>query len=180
MLAAITAAAGLSVALLFRTLRRRLRPVPHIASPAPVRWLVPSNSSARLHRRLRVVARAGVVTTGRIRTNNPEAANLAEIGDALVAEATEIDRALAATEPLAGQRRRDAVRALEQRVVRLERSTDRFCHASDDWFDAVGPHGRRAIDVNDALESVEAATRTLRQLDLTEPAEAARRSSSPS
>ena len=166
MLTATVFATGLSLAVVVRTLRRRMRPVPQIPSPAPIRWLVTSSASARLHRRLRMTARVSVVTTQRIRKGFPDAVNLADIGDALGIEASRIDVALVELEPLTGQHRRDAVQTLEGRVRRLEASTDRFCHATEDWADAVGVHARGALDVDDALQSVEEATRTLRQLHL--------------
>ena len=164
LLAVAAAATLLSLALVVRMLRRRMRPVPHLPSTAPLRWLVTSSASARLHRRLRTTARASVVTTERIRASFPDATSLVVVGEALGLEASRIERALVEVDPLTGSHRRDAIRALDARVRKLDVSTERFCHAVDDWSDAVDTHGKQAIDVDDALRSIEEATRTLRHL----------------
>lgn len=164
LLAVTVAATLLSIAVVVRMLRRRMRPVPHLASSAPLRWLVTSSASARLHRRLRATARASVVTTERIRSSFPDATNLVEVGEALGFEASRIERALVEVEPMTGSHRREAIQALDARVRKLDASTERYCHAVDDWSDAVDAHGKRQLDVDDALRSIEEATRTLRQL----------------
>jgi hypothetical protein len=165
-LAVLTATTVVAIAMMVRSLRRRLRPVPQISSAAPLRWLVTSSPSARLHRRLRTTARVGAAMTQRIRRGFPDAVGLADVGEALALEADRIDRALVELDAVRGARRRGGVRTVEERLARLEASTERFCLASEEWTDAVAGHARHSLEIDDALLSIEEATRTLRQLNV--------------
>jgi hypothetical protein len=132
-----------TVGLIRWRLRRRNRVDPAQPSPAPLRWLASPTEPARLHRRLRTIARVGIVN--------------AEIDDHATAEilvvATRLDsRAVLATCGSIGERR-NHLRELRTEVRELEQLTSRLA------LPLTGPAGRREIDtlalLADAREEIE-------------------------
>jgi hypothetical protein len=151
-LAALAAFGACALLTTFGLLRWRLRRLnrvdPARNSAAPLRWLVSPAEPARLHRRLRTVARVGVV--------NPEIDEntTAEI----VAAAARLDHRVVLTASAPGRRRGPHLRELRADVGRLEHVTGRLSRP------LTGPPGPGAIDtlalLADAREEIETIDRT--------------------
>jgi hypothetical protein len=132
-----------TVGLIRWRLRRHNRIDPKQPSPAPLRWLASPSEPARLHRRLRTVARVGMV--------NPE------IDDHTTAEilvvATRLDNQTVLAACGSGRERRHHLRTVRTEVVQLEQLTGRLARP------LTGPEGRREIDtlalLADARDEVE-------------------------
>ncbi len=156
---------ALTLAVLWRTLRRRLRVHPKTASVAPLLWNLPLSRAARTHRRLRTAAQAALRVSAtaapspnsRPKNRRRDASEFDSLAESIAQEGVRIERDLvnAARTPRAHRNR--ALTQPVRDVERLEATVAELVATTSHWHEAIEQPSRQ-----DPLDDIQERLTTLR------------------
>lgn len=156
----VLALAG-SVALVVRSLRRRNRVSPRLATTAPLDWLWSPRPGARLHRRL---ARTVAAARGCVAGGSAGGLHLADLVAELEAHACAVDAQLVVVDRAPQPARGRLLRELQSEAAELESLAERVIRMNRAWSGAV-PSARGLTAVRNRVDALEEALGDLERID---------------